>query len=151
MELTAFGLQSPARTCTFLSDRFASSFGRKKQKKTMGCCSQHVWYLLIPCVSKPACPWCGSLPQCISEKQLAYQAAGRGLMNRLCDLPPDRRRDRQPHWNQRQKQTVILRHNCRVLTYSYNMVLLCRTVPDNSQPVLKSEVHLKFYSVVLHF
>lgn len=94
----------PSKPCTdlyfFLSDRFASSFGKRNQR---GCCSQHVCYLPVPGVSKTACPWCGSLPQCISEKQLAYQAAGRGLMNRLCDLPPDRQRDRQQHWSQRRE------------------------------------------------
>lgn len=78
--------------------------------------------LLVPDVSKTACPQCRSLPQCISEKHLAYQAARRGLMNRLCDLPPDRRKHRQQHWNQRQRQTVILRHSSRIMTCSHNMV-----------------------------
>lgn len=109
-------------------------------KKTHRCCSQHVCYLLVPDVTKTACPWCGSLPQCISEKQLAYQAAGRGLMNRLCDLPPDRQRHRQQHWSQRQRQSYRS-YSHRVVTWSYKMWNSAWHL--NQVSVLKHKVYYK--------
>lgn len=106
-------------------------------------CRRALNCLLVPI--RTSCLWCGSFPQYVSEsKQSAHQAARRGLMNRLCELPPDRRWHTQQHRNHKRShwRTVMVcssKYAEQLLNFSWCVTKHTVETLNQTKPKMKQD------------